>query len=165
MVHAHAAIRINDDVSNARVNLALKRGVEAEKLVQVKGSFRLPKGQAAKKAPVKGKGKTVTRGARKAKSATSSSTGKMTTLDLIKEAIQEQRQKGSRGVSRHAIKQYIGDKALVSRINTTLKTAVEKEYLIKHKDAFRVNKDYGKEPSTKPKTVGNRFAVLGHCLT
>ncbi|EGD80855.1 hypothetical protein PTSG_01441 [Salpingoeca rosetta] len=63
-----------------------------------------------------------------------------TVTDLIKEAIENLKVKGSaKGVSRTAIKNYIGDRSTIARINLSLKRLVAKDELVQVKDSFKFN--------------------------
>ena len=57
----------------------------------------------------------------------------------ISEAINASRKPGSsKGVSREAIKKFIGDKSTAARINNTLKNAVKAKTLIQVKGLYKV---------------------------
>lgn len=61
-----------------------------------------------------------------------------TVTDLILEAVENLKVKGSpKGVSRTAIKNYIGDRSTVARINLSLKRLVSKESLVQVKESFK----------------------------
>eukprot|EP01147_Barroeca_monosierra_P001966 gene1966-5050_t len=61
-----------------------------------------------------------------------------TIAELIGEAIENLRVKGSsKGVSRTAIKNYIGDRSTPARINLSLKRMVTKEELVQVRDSFK----------------------------
>ena len=63
-----------------------------------------------------------------------------TVSTLIVEAINALKVKGSaKGVSRSAIKSYIGDRSTVARINLALKRLVAKETLVQVKDSFKLS--------------------------
>eukprot|EP00043_Microstomoeca_roanoka_P017117 m.177520 g.177520 ORF g.177520 m.177520 type:complete len:138 (-) comp16573_c0_seq2:4145-4558(-) len=94
--------------------------------------------------------------------ATTATTPKGPTVStLIAEAIENLKVKGSaKGVSRSAIKNYIGDRSTIARINLALKKMVAKGTVVQVKDSFKFPAGKKavaeKKKTTKKATTGTK---------